>query len=125
MINLETEKQKAPTRVLEDISRENNLSVLAVGNLDDGITEEEFNKVIWFPRNQERVSLSQKSLPAPVTWQMYKERLDAYLVKLEYSYNRRVEYPTIQDQLDKIFHEGLDAWKADIQAIKDKYPKPE
>lgn len=36
---------------------------------------------------------------------------------------RKEEYPSIPDQLDKIFHSGIDAWKADIQAIKDKYPK--
>ena len=34
------------------------------------------------------------------------------------------EYPSWQDQLDKIYHSGIDAWKADIKAIKDKYPKP-
>lgn len=39
--------------------------------------------------------------------------------------NRRREYPSIVDQLDKIYHKGIDAWKADIKAIKDKYPKPE
>ena len=32
-------------------------------------------------------------------------------------------YPPIEDQLDKIYHEGIDAWKADIKVIKDKYPK--
>jgi hypothetical protein len=36
---------------------------------------------------------------------------------------RAAEYPAIVDQLDKIFHDGLDAWKAQIQAVKDKYPK--
>ena len=29
----------------------------------------------------------------------------------------------MEDQLDKIYHEGIDAWKTDIKAIKDKYPK--
>tara|TARA_R100001440_G_scaffold61896_1_gene81843 strand:- start:234 stop:566 length:333 start_codon:yes stop_codon:yes gene_type:complete len=37
--------------------------------------------------------------------------------------NRRAAYPSIEDQLDKIYHEGLDAWKVDIKAVKDKYPK--
>jgi hypothetical protein len=41
----------------------------------------------------------------------------------EYQRQRAIEYPAIVDQLDKIFHEGIDAWKADIQAVKDKYPK--
>lgn len=41
----------------------------------------------------------------------------------EYILNRITEYPPIGQQLDKIFHEGIDAWKAEIQSIKDKYPK--
>jgi len=41
----------------------------------------------------------------------------------EYQRQRSAEYPSYADQFDKIFHEGVDAWKADIQAIKDKYPK--
>ena len=36
---------------------------------------------------------------------------------------RRDEYPILTEQLDKIYHSGIDAWKADIKAIKDKYPK--
>ena len=41
-----------------------------------------------------------------------------------YKSKRRAEYPAVIDQLDKIYHSGIDAWKADIKAIKDKYPKP-
>ena len=37
---------------------------------------------------------------------------------------RLSEYPAIPEQLDNIFHNGIDAWKADIQAIKDEFPKP-
>ena len=33
-------------------------------------------------------------------------------------------YPSIPDQLDKIYHEGIDAWKAQIAAVKQEYPKP-
>ena len=40
-----------------------------------------------------------------------------------YKEQRAAEYPPYADQFDKIFHQGIDAWKADIQAIKDKYPK--
>lgn len=36
--------------------------------------------------------------------------------------NRRREYGSITDQLDEIFHD-VDAWRARIQGIKDKYPK--
>jgi len=40
-----------------------------------------------------------------------------------YKYQRAAEYPSITDQLDKIFHDGIDEWKETIQAVKDKYPK--
>ncbi len=40
-----------------------------------------------------------------------------------YKSQRRAEYPKIQDQLDDIYHNGIDGWKATIKAIKDKYPK--
>jgi len=40
-----------------------------------------------------------------------------------YKSKRRAEYPSVVDQLDKIYHSGIDAWKVDIKAIKDKYPK--
>jgi len=46
-----------------------------------------------------------------------------YVGVVSYTDARRAEYPPIEDQLDKIYHEGIDAWKADIKAIKDKYPK--
>ncbi len=36
---------------------------------------------------------------------------------------RATAYPSFADQFDTIFHNGLDAWKVEIQAVKDKYPK--
>ena len=36
---------------------------------------------------------------------------------------RQAEYPSIADQLDTLYHSGLDAWKAQIKTVKDKYPK--
>ena len=46
-----------------------------------------------------------------------------YVGVTTYTEARAAEYPPIVDQLDKIYHSGIDAWKADIKAIKDKYPK--
>jgi len=37
--------------------------------------------------------------------------------------NRRKEYGTIVSQLDEIYHNGIDAWKARLANIKAKYPK--
>ena len=41
----------------------------------------------------------------------------------EYQRQRAAEYPSWQDQLDDIFHNGIDGWKSTVQAVKDKYPK--
>tara|TARA_R100000231_G_scaffold47032_2_gene40447 strand:+ start:530 stop:760 length:231 start_codon:yes stop_codon:yes gene_type:complete len=41
-----------------------------------------------------------------------------------YKRKRAAEYPSIEDQLDEIYHNGIDAWKATIKVTKDKYPKP-
>ena len=46
-----------------------------------------------------------------------------YVGVTTYTEARAAEYPPIVDQLDKIYHNGIDAWKADIKVIKDKYPK--
>ena len=45
------------------------------------------------------------------------------LAKLDYQKKRKPEYPSVVDQLDLIYHSGIDAWKAKIKETKDKYPK--
>jgi|TARA_B100000282_G_scaffold194969_1_gene142322 hypothetical protein len=42
----------------------------------------------------------------------------------EYKQKREVEYPEVVDQLDDIYHNGIEGWKTKIKTIKDKYPKP-
>lgn len=42
---------------------------------------------------------------------------------LTYKELRAAEYPSFADQFDLMYHGGIDAWKAAIQAVKDKYPK--
>ena len=60
----------------------------------------------------------------------YDAKITALATQKDYDANqsykdkRAAEYPSIPDQLDDIFHNGLDAWKATIQTTKDKYPKP-
>ena len=49
--------------------------------------------------------------------------VNAWVDPEAYKYQRVKEYPSIADQLDKIFHDGIDEWKETIQAVKDKYPK--
>ena len=41
-----------------------------------------------------------------------------------YKSKRRAEYPSVADQLDDIYHNGIDGWKTTIKAVKDKHSKP-
>ena len=50
-----------------------------------------------------------------------QEKLDIYFHK--HKQNREQEYPSWQDQLDYIFHNGVEKWKEDVvQPIKDRHP---
>jgi len=66
----------------------------------------------WDARDQEGnpVEIDQDLVSAWVDPEAYKDQ-------------RFAEYPSIADQLDRLYHEGYDGWRASIQAIKDKYPK--
>ena len=59
-----------------------------------------------------------------------KADIEAKMVELQADYDanqyqrdRAKEYPLIADQLDDIYHNGIDSWKATIKITKDKYPK--
>ena len=59
-----------------------------------------------------------------------KTDIEAKQAELQTAYNnnayqrtRATEYPSIADQLDKIYHSGIDEWKKVIKTTKDKYPK--
>ena len=66
--------------------------------------------IIAFDENGNEVSID---------WTQVNARVDPD----EYIYKRELEYPTIVDQLDDIYHNGIDGWKTTIKAVKDKYPK--
>ena len=53
-----------------------------------------------------------------------QERLQTEYDNNKYQRDRAAEYPSIPDQLDDIYHNGIDAWKETIKTTKDKYPKP-
>ena len=65
---------------------------------------------VAYDANEQVVSYDLSAAEALVAANAYKEQ-------------RAAAYPSIPDQLDQIFHEGLDAWKATIQSVKDTYPK--
>ena len=72
-------------------------------------------EIEWHDTNQTQPTDSE--IQAEVT------RLQTEYDNNQYQRDRALEYPAIADQLDDIFHNGIDGWKATIQLTKDKYPK--
>ena len=77
----------------------------SVKHIDDGTGA--------FDASENKVTLEQSKIDAART----------ELAKEDYKLKRRQEYPSLVDQLDDIYHNGIDAWKATIKTTKDKYPK--
>lgn len=53
------------------------------------------------------------------------ELLKEEIKNTQYQRDRASEYPSIENQLDLLYHEGYDGWKEEINKVKEKYPKPE
>ena len=76
----------------------------------------EYSGLNWL--DTEQVQPTEAEITAEVA------RLQAEYDNKEYQRQRAQAYPSIADQLDLIYHEGVDAWKAQIAAVKQEYPKP-
>ena len=75
--------------------------------------------------NGEQVDLTAEEVKA--TLNLWAENERARQLDEEangYKEARQMAYPSIEDQLDEIFHNGIDSWKAIIQQVKDDNPKP-
>ena len=91
-------------------------------------TEEDFNKIQWVVGvDGDSAILSTTNPHSEITWEKFKTKRDEIQAEYDaqdYARKRKSEYPKIGDQLDKIYHEGIDSWKEDmITPIKNKYPK--
>ena len=81
------------------------------------ITNEDFSTIKWIDGTE---PISQSDVEAK------QAELQADSDAKEYQTKRKEEYPSIGDQLDYIYHNGLTKWKADmITPVKEKYPKPD
>ena len=61
-----------------------------------------------------------------VTWSQItakQKELETAYKNNKYQRDRAEAYPSIADQLDDLYHNGIDGWKTTIKAVKDKYPK--
>ena len=73
-----------------------------------------------FDKDGNKVTLDQSKIDAA------RAEIDAELAATKYQRDRQDEYPSWQDQLDYIYHNGIDKWKTDIiDPVKQKYPKSE
>ena len=90
------------------------------------------NKIYANLRLTEKVGIGGELVDNLVTELPSEETVNAKLTELQtawdlendsYKSKRRDEYPTIKDQLDDIYHNGIDGWKATIKVTKDKYAK--
>jgi hypothetical protein len=61
-----------------------------------------------------------------------EEQIQAKIAELQAAYDskqyqrdRASAYPSTADQLDMLYHQGIDGWKAEIKKVKDAHPKPE
>ena len=70
-----------------------------------------------FKSDETQITLVQSDIDAARTI------LNNELAATKYQRDRANEYPSVVDQLDLIYHSGVDAWKAKIKETKDKYPK--
>ena len=90
------------------------------------------NKIYANLKLSAKVGISGNIVDNPVTELPTESAVNAKLKELQdawdlendsYKSKRRAEYPSIEDQLDDLYHNGIDGWKATIKTIKDKYPK--
>jgi len=71
-----------------------------------------------FDKNHDLVEVDEDLVQKKIT------ELQAEYDAQQYQRDRAVAYPSYADQLDTIYHQGIDAWKAEIKTIKDAHPKP-
>jgi hypothetical protein len=78
---------------------------------------DDYEGLIWFDEND---------LPPPTEEEVQAEieRLQAEYNNNQYQRDRASAYPSIKDQLDTLYHQGYDGWKAMIDEVKNQYPKP-
>ena len=85
--------------------------------------ESSFNKINWKKDDGTFTTINPHS---ELTWSKVDteiKRLQTEYDNNDYQRNRKAEYPSIADQLDDIYHNGIDGWKATIKTTKDKFPK--
>ena len=91
---------------------------------NDGTGNKEITDISSFDLENKHATEKKALEDAEVQAKIDAEKAEADAkAKWTYSEKRKNEYPDVADQLDDIYHNGIDGWKSTIKAIKDKYPK--
>ena len=78
---------------------------------------DEYSGLDWLPGN-EKPKPTQKELEDEA------DRLHQVWLNNQYQRDRAKAYPSFAEQFDTLYHGGYDAWKATIDEVKDRFPKP-
>ena len=90
-------------------------AILAINpSAEVSVNAEDFEQITW---HNGTAVISKADIQAK------QAELQADYDAKQYQRDREKEYPSIADQLDDIYHNGIDGWKATIKVTKDKYPK--
>tara|TARA_Y100001938_G_C7974218_1_gene370904 strand:- start:45 stop:338 length:294 start_codon:yes stop_codon:yes gene_type:complete len=90
-------------------------AIIAINpNAEVSVNGEDYNQITWL---NDTTPISEADIKAK------QAELQTDFDNKEYQRKRAEEYPSIKDQLDDIYHNGVDGWKTTIKAVKDKYPK--
>ena len=99
---------------MENIRISDALQVLRPG-AEWSIGNNSYSELDWL--DTEQTKPTEEEVVQKVAELTYQQEVEVYKEQ------RAAEYPPYADQFDKIFHSGVNAWKTQIRAIKDKYPK--
>ena len=80
-----------------------------------GINADDINQITWYDGNPDNITTKQILDKQAELKTIYDNN--------KYQRDRAVAYPSIEDQLDEIYHKGISGWMNTIKAVKDKYPK--
>ena len=90
-------------------------AIIAINpNANVSIEDNDINQITWL---NETAVISKSDIETKLV------ELQTALDAKEYQRKRAEEYPSMADQLDHIYHNGVEKWKKTIKAVKDKYPK--
>ena len=91
-------------------------AILALApNAQVSVTNESLDSITWHDGNPNDITNDQITAKQAELKTAYDNN--------KYQRDRKLEYPSIEDQLDDLYHNGIDGWKTTIKAVKDKYPK--